>query len=48
MKKTLLALAVAAMATSTVASAANVYDKDGTSLTVGGRVQSVFYSGPNG
>ncbi len=47
MKKTLLALAVAAMATSTVASAANVYDKDGTSLTVGGRVQSVFYSGSN-
>ena len=43
MKKTLLALAVAALAAS--ANAATVYDKDGTSLTLDGRVQSVFYSG---
>lgn len=42
MKKSLLALAVAAIATS--ASAATVYDKDGTSMDVYGRVQSVVYS----
>lgn len=41
MKKSLLALAVVAAATS--ANAATVYDKDGTSLAVGGRVQSVVY-----
>ncbi len=34
MKKSLLALAVAAVAASSVASAATVYDKDGTSLAV--------------
>ena len=39
MKKSLLALAVVAAATS--ANAATVYDKDGTSLAVGGRVQAV-------
>ncbi|WP_281071122.1 hypothetical protein [Succinivibrio dextrinosolvens] len=43
MKKSLLALAVVAVAAS--ANAATVYDKDGTSLTLDGRVQSVFYSG---
>ena len=45
MKKSLLALAVVIAATSATASAATVYDKDGTTLTVGGRVQSVFYNG---
>ena len=43
MKKSLLALAVVATATS--ANAATVYDKDGTSLAVGGRVQAVVYNG---
>ncbi|SKA60677.1 Outer membrane protein (porin) [Succinivibrio dextrinosolvens DSM 3072] len=43
MKKSLLALAVVAVAAS--ANAATVYDKDGTSLVAGGRVQSVFYNG---
>ena len=43
MKKSLLALAVVAAATS--ANAATVYDKDGTSLAVGGRVQAVVYNG---
>ena len=42
MKKSLLALAVVA---ATSANAATVYDKDGTSLAVGGRVQSVVYNG---
>jgi predicted porin len=46
MKKSLLALAVVAVAAS--ANAATVYDKDGTSLTLDGRVQSVFYSGNHG
>lgn len=45
MKKSLLALAVVFAASSATASAATVYDKDGTTLTVGGRVQSVFYNG---
>ena len=44
MKKSLLALAVASVAFSSVASAATVYDKDGTSVEMYGRVQSVFYS----
>ena len=43
MKKSLLALAVATIAAS--ANAATVYEKDGASLTLDGRVQSVFYSG---
>lgn len=43
MKKSLLALAVVAVATS--ANLATVYDKDGTSLAVGGRVQAVVYNG---
>lgn len=43
MKKSLLALAVLAVATS--ATAATVYDKDGTSLKVGGRVQAVAFNG---
>ncbi len=46
MKKSLLALAVVAVAAS--ANAATVYDKDGTSLYLDGRVQSVFYSGNHG
>ena len=44
MKKSLLALAVVA-AVATSANAATVYDKDGTSLAVGGRVQAVVYNG---
>ena len=44
MKKSLLALAVAAFAVSSAASAATVYDKDGTSLAVYGRIQGVVYS----
>lgn len=46
MKKSFLALAVAALAATSIstASAATVYDKDGTSLAVYGRVQSVMYS----
>ena len=43
MKKSLLALAV--LATATTANAATVYDKDGTTLDIGGRVQAVAYSG---
>jgi len=46
MKKSLLALAVVAVAAS--ANAATVYDKDGTSLYLDGRVQSVFYNGNHG
>ena len=47
MKKSLLALAVAAaaVAATSAASAATVYDKDGTSLAVYGRMQAVVYSG---
>lgn len=45
MKKSILALAVAAVAAASVAQAATVYDKDGTSLAVYGRVQSVIYNG---
>ncbi len=48
MKKSLLALAVAAVASASVAQAATVYDKDGTSLAVYGRVQAVVYSGDTG
>ena len=44
MKKSLLALAVV-VAAATSANAATVYDKDGTSLAVGGRVQAVVYNG---
>ena len=47
MKKTLLAVAVAALSSSAV-SAASVYDQDGTTFDVGGRVQSVYYSTQNG
>lgn len=43
MKKSLLALAIVAAASS--ASAATVYDKDGSSLSVGGRVQAIVYNG---
>ena len=38
-------LALAVVATATSANAATVYDKDGTSLAVGGRVQAVVYNG---
>ena len=47
MKKSLLALAVAALAATSFASTASattIYDKDGTSLAVYGRVQAVYYS----
>lgn len=48
MKKSFLALAIAALTASSfaasTASAATVYDKDGTSLDVYGRVQAVYYS----
>lgn len=50
MKKSFLALAVAALAATSIASTASattVYDKDGTSLSVFGRVQTVFYSDKN-
>ena len=46
-KKSALALAVAALSAtvlSTSASATTVYDKDGTSMAVGGRIQAVYYS----
>ena len=48
MKKSLLALAVAALAASSVASAATIYDKDGVSVDVYGRVQAVYYSQDSG
>lgn len=47
MKKSLLALAVSAVAAASFASTASattVYDKDGTTIGLYGRVQSVFYS----
>ena len=44
MKKSLLALVIAACSSQSVM-AATVYDKDGTSLKVGGRVQAVLYKG---
>lgn len=43
MKK--LALAIAAITACGVSHAATVYDKDGTTFAVGGRVQSVVYNG---
>ena len=48
MKKSLLALAVAALAVSSAASAATIYDKDGVSVDVYGRVQAVYYSQDSG
>lgn len=51
MKKSLLALAVSALAAASIASTASattVYDKDGTSMGIYGRVQSVFYSENHG
>ena len=51
MKKSLLALAVAALAATSFASSASattIYDKDGTSLAVYGRVQAVYYSDKTG
>ena len=45
MKKTLLAAAVvSALVASTAASAANVYDKDGTTLNVNGRIEAQWYN----
>ena len=43
MKKSLLALFVASLVSSTQAYSATVYDKDGTSLKLDGRIQSVLY-----
>ena len=48
MKKSLLALAVAALAVSSAASAAPIYDKEGVSVDVYGRVQAVYYSQDSG
>ena len=44
MKKSLLALALIGLVSAGSAQAAKVYDKDGTSLDLYGRVQSVFYN----
>lgn len=47
MKKSFLALALGALAAASIASTASattVYDKDGTSMAIYGRVQSVYYS----
>ena len=44
MKKTLIALSIASMAVSSIATAASVYSKDGYSLDIYGRVQGVVYS----
>lgn len=46
MKKSLLALVVATSVTTV--NAANIYDKDGSSLKVDGRVQALVLSGSNG
>lgn len=43
MKKSLIAIAIAAFAASS-ANAATVYDKNGTKLDIGGRVQAVWHS----
>ena len=43
MNKSLLAIALVAF--STASSAAVIYDKDGTNLSVVGRIQAVAYSG---
>lgn len=43
MKKSLIAIAIAAFAASSV-NAATVYDKNGTQLDIGGRVQAVWHS----
>ncbi len=50
MKKSVLALAVAAAAltASSLVSAATVYDKDGTSVAVYGRVDATFFSEDSG
>ncbi|MGN0894349.1 MAG: porin [Succinivibrio sp.] len=45
MKKSLLAIAIASVGFAGIANAATVYDKDGTSLKIDGRVQSVLYNG---
>ncbi len=47
MKKSLLALAVAAFAFGSAAQATTVYDKDGTSVAIHGRVQAILYNGDN-
>lgn len=48
MKKSVLALCVASLAASGSAFSATVYEKDGTELNIGGRVQAVYYSNKNG
>lgn len=49
MKKTLLAAAVvSALVASTAASAATVYDKDGTVLNVNGRIEAQWYNAGSG
>ena len=46
MKKSLLALAVASAAfVATSASATPVYNKDGTTLDIGGRIEALYLSG---
>lgn len=47
MKKSLLALFVASLVSSTQVYSATVYDKDGTSLKIDGRIQSVLYHSPD-
>lgn len=47
MKKSLLALFVASLVSSTQAYSATVYNKDGTSLKIDGRIQSVLYHSPD-
>ncbi len=50
MKKSLLALSVAAFAAASISSASafTVYDKDGTTMAIGGRMQAVYYSHNSG
>ena len=45
MKKSLIALSVILASSASITNAATVYDKDGTTLVIGGRVQSVYFSG---
>lgn len=45
MKKSLVSTAVLLVIVSAASDAATVYDKDGTALSIGGRVQSVLFNG---
>ena len=45
MKKSLVSTAVLLVIVSAASNAATVYDKDGTALSIGGRVQSVLFNG---